>query len=162
MDKGGRLMNLAASKPEGSRNSDVPIEHAHFRDRRVSRREFVVTTTGTLAAVLGVGLGNPQPAYGSEMGGSAPKPIPGGFKPPFTERFIHHYIPPMVDGGRDPAQIIDFNGIVGVAQITGTGTGTDKRTGATSQLLFEIDNRFMKGAYVGLDGRQYSGTFGFL
>jgi hypothetical protein len=155
-------MNLAASRPGGHRHSDVPIEHAHFGDRRVSRREFVVTATGTLAAVLGAGLGMPQPAYGIEMGGSAPKPIPGGFKPPFTERFIHHYVPPMVESGRDPSQIIDFSGIVGVAQIAGAGTGTDKRTGAASQLLFEIDNRFMKGTYAGLDGRQYSGTFGFL
>ncbi len=138
------------------------LRRAHFEDRSVSRREFMVTAAGTLGTVLGAGLWIPELAFGAEMGGSAPKPIPGGFKPPFTERFIHHYIPPMVESGRDPSQIIDFNGIVGVAQIAGTGTGTDKRTGATSQLLFEIDNRFMKGTYVGLDGRQYSGTFGFL
>ena len=155
-------MSLAAFHSREVRNNHFPAGHARFEDRKVSRREFVVTAAGALGTVLGAGLWIPEPAHGAEMAGSAPKPIPGGFKPPFTERFIHHYVPPMVQNGRDPSQITDFTGFVGVAQIAGTGTGIDKKTGATSQLLFELDNRFMKGTYVGIDGGQYTGTFGFL
>ncbi len=155
-------MRHLVSKCRTGWTSHWPTEHAHFGDRVMLRREFMVTTAGALGTVLGASLWIPELAFSVQMDGSAPKPIPGGFRPPFTERFIHHYVPPQVQSGRDPSQITDFNGIVGVAQIAGTGTGTDKKTGATSQLLYEIDNRFMKGTYVGVDGQQYTRTFGFL
>jgi hypothetical protein len=29
-------------------------------------------------------------------------------------------------------------------------------------LLFDSDNRFMRGEYVGVDGEEHEGTFGFI
>lgn len=29
-------------------------------------------------------------------------------------------------------------------------------------LLFDVDNRFMKGVYIGVDGNKHTGTFGFI
>jgi hypothetical protein len=63
--------------------------------------------------------------------------------------------------GVDPATITDFNGSVGVADVQGTGTATNP-DGSTETLLFDTDMRFMRGAYVGQDGRVHKGTFGFV
>jgi hypothetical protein len=52
--------------------------------------------------------------------------------------------------------ITDFNGAVGPAEIAGGGTDGD-----ANALFFSIDNRFMEGEFIGLDGRHFSGTFGF-
>jgi hypothetical protein len=91
-------------------------------------------------------------------GGSAvlPRPIPSGFVTPFGV-FIHHHLPGR---GIEASQITDFRGMIGLAQLTGTGTGT--LNGTSSKLNFEIDNRFMQGTYVGVDGRRHQGTFGFI
>ena len=40
------------------------------------------------------------------------------------------------------------------------GTGTD--TGGTAGLTFDIDNRFITGEYIALNGRHFNATFGFL
>jgi hypothetical protein len=135
---------------------DRHLGYVHSWDRVVSRREFVGAAGGALTAVLGASLW--VPALAQMAPASAPKPIPGGFTPPFTSRFIHHFLPGR---GKEPSQITDFKGFVALAKVSGSGTGTDKKTGATSRLLFEIDNRFMKGTYVGMDGQQYTGTYGF-
>jgi len=63
--------------------------------------------------------------------------------------------------GVDPSSIGDFNGFVGVADVQGTGTATNP-DGSTETLLFDTDMRFMKGTYVGLDGRVRKGSFGFI
>jgi hypothetical protein len=63
--------------------------------------------------------------------------------------------------GMDPSSITDFNGFVGVADVQGTGTAT-KTDGTSETLLFDTDMRFMKGVYVGQDGRVHQGTFGFV
>ena len=34
--------------------------------------------------------------------------------------------------------------------------------GTSRTLTFEMDNRFMQGTYVGVDGRRHQGTFGFI
>jgi hypothetical protein len=46
--------------------------------------------------------------------------------------------------------------------VTGSGTGKDRATGATSRLNFQVDNGFMSGLYVGEDGRRHHGTFAFV
>lgn len=57
----------------------------------------------------------------------------------------------------DPSQITDFNGFLGVANVDGTGTD-----GTGNTLLFDVDMRFMKGAYVAMDGNTYHATFSFI
>jgi hypothetical protein len=59
----------------------------------------------------------------------------------------------MFPDSEEPSSITDFNGFVGATDIQGTGT---------SGLLFDLDMRFMKGVYVGMDGRVHRGTFGFV
>ncbi|MGN6176747.1 MAG: twin-arginine translocation signal domain-containing protein [Streptosporangiaceae bacterium] len=124
----------------------------------VSRRQFLGT-----AGATGVGLGLGSGLLTSTVavagsGGSAvlPRPIPSGFVTPFGV-FIHHHLPGR---GIEASQITDFKGTIGLAQLTGTGTGT--LNGTSSKLNFEIDNRFMQGTYVGVDGRRHRGTFGFI
>jgi hypothetical protein len=97
--------------------------------------------------VLGAG-----PALAARRAGN-PRPIPGGteFLGQGTELF--HVFPP---GAGEPNTITDFNGIVGVAHITGTGTG------ANADLSFDVDNRFITGEYIALNGQHARATFGFL
>lgn len=52
----------------------------------------------------------------------------------------------------DPSLITDFNGHVGLTYVRGMGTRTDKATGGTQHLPFEVDLRFMKGVFVAADG----------
>jgi hypothetical protein len=90
-------------------------------------------------------------------GSSAPKPIPGGFT--LGGITFHTFFPGM---GSENSTITDFNGIVGFADVQGTGTGTDLLTGVREPLLFDSDMRFMKGVYVGQDGGVRRGTFAFV
>jgi hypothetical protein len=61
----------------------------------------------------------------------------------------------------DPSSIGDFKGLVGVADVQGTGTAKN-HDGSTETLLFDTDMRFMSGTYVGLDGAVHKGAFGFI
>lgn len=63
--------------------------------------------------------------------------------------------------GLDASSITDFNGFIGVADVQGTGTATNP-DGSTETLLYDTDMRFMTGTYVGKDGHNYKGTFGFV
>ena len=53
-------------------------------------------------------------------------------------------------------------GTTGVAAVRGTGTGWNTETEESMPLLFDSDNRFMRGVYIGMDGREHEGTFGFV
>src|SRR5262249_46977609 len=55
--------------------------------------------------------------------------------------------------------ITDFQGYIGVAEVMGTGTGTNTATGETTPLLFDCDLRFMQGVYRSVDGRFLEGRF---
>ena len=59
-------------------------------------------------------------------------------------------------GAGEPNTITDFNGFAGVAHITGTGAG------ANAGLSFDVDNRFITGEYIALNGQHVNATFGFL
>jgi len=63
--------------------------------------------------------------------------------------------------GVDSSSITDFKGLVGVADVRGTGTARNP-DGSVETLLFDTDMRFMKGVYVGQDGAVHTGTFGFV
>lgn len=126
-----------------------------------SRRQFVLTAAS--AAIAGTGsFGRVDAATDSSHGHSrascpAPKPIPGGFV--FAGELFHVFPPEL---GFEPSSIFDFQGSVGVADIIGTGTLRNTDTGAEARLEFRVDQRFMDGIYVGLDGRRHQGTFGFV
>jgi hypothetical protein len=124
----------------------------------VTRRRFL-GTAGATGVGLGLGSGLLTSAAAvADSGGSAvlPRPIPSGFVTPVGV-FIHHHLPGR---GIEASQITDFRGTIGLAQLAGTGTGT--LNGTSSKLNFQIDNRFMQGTYVGVDGKRHRGTFGFI
>lgn len=141
-----------------SYNDHRYVGHSHFWERAMlSRRQFMMTAAGATGAILSSGLWMPGLALAD---GAAPIPIPGGtpILGPGTEVF--HVFPPI--HGVEPSTIFDFNGFVGLAHMQGTGTGTNTGTGTSTPLLFDVDNRFMKGVYVGVDGKKHHGTFGFI
>ena len=135
------------------------------RSKEVSRREFVRTTSGALAAgaALGSGLLRPRPLYAAAP--DDPLPIPGG-SPALGGAF--HVYGPTPDGSFDPidaepASITNFNGVVALAYIDGTVTRTRISTGERVDLPFiASDMRFMQGVYRGVDGQPRQGTFGFI
>jgi len=136
------------------------VGHTHFWERAMlSRRQFIRTSVGATGAVLSSGLWLPAVAHAGGDHHVAPRPIPGGTRilGPGTELF--HVFGPV--HGAEPSTIFDFNGFVGVAHLQGTGTGTDS-SGNTTPLVFDVDNRFMKGVYVGVDRKKHHGTFGFI
>jgi len=138
--------------------------HAHFWERAMARRQFVRAAAGGTAALLGAGLWTPALAEHEERAGVPPKPIPGGqtftqFGVPSTE-FFHVLGPGFPDKGVENSTITDFTGAIASAHILGTATQIQGGT-RTPGLLVDHDLRFMKGRYVGVDGKVHHGTFGF-
>jgi hypothetical protein len=137
-----------------TRSSDVTVRplgpgHRHA----LSRRQVLVAGAGLGAAgFLGGQVAGAGPALAARRAGD-PRAIPGGIQPfgPGTEVF--HLFPP---GAGEPNTITDFNGFAGVGHIQGAGAG------ANAGLTFDIDNRFITGEYIALDGRHFNATFGFL
>ena len=131
-----------------------------WEERAGSRRQFLRTTAGVAGGALGAGLLFPTRAWARHH--ADPRPIPGGITVIIgdEEFFIHHF--PSVRSGLEPSEITDFRGAVSNCRILGTGTGTDTRTGEQRPLLFQVDNGFMKGTYIGEDGRRHHGTFAFV
>ena len=128
-----------------------PLEPGHRHEP--SRRRFLAAGAGLGAAgVLGTQVFGAGTALAARRAG-APRPIPGGIQPfgPGTEVF-HVFFP----GEGEPNTITNFNGFVGVGHITGTGAG------ANANLSFDVDNRFITGEYIALNGRHFNATFGFL
>jgi hypothetical protein len=129
-----------------------PLEPGHRHEP--TRRRFLAAGAGLGAAgflggqVLGAG-----PALAARRAGD-PRPIPGGtqFLAPDNPELFHVFAP----GAGEPNTITDFNGFVGVAHITGTGAG------ANAGLSFDVDNRFITGEYIALNGQHSKATFGFL
>jgi len=128
----------------------------------VSRRQFVRAAGGTAATGLALGATVLGPGLSRAWAGTStlPKPIKGGIQPfgPGTEIY-HVFLPGQ---GNEPSTIRDFKGLVGLANVSGTGTGTKKTTHESKELVFDADCRFMQGTYVGRDGAVHTGTFGFI
>jgi hypothetical protein len=130
----------------------------------VSRRQFVHTTAGAMAA--GAALGHaiwPGAAQAARAAGE-PLPIPGGS--PALGGAFHVYGPGFPGGDpvfAEPSTITDFNGFIGLAYISGTVRRTNNSTGEIAELPFiGSDMRFMQGVFRGADGRVHRGTFGFI
>ena len=131
--------------------ADDALRFAHYADP--SRRQFLTAGAGLGAAgFLGAQVIAAGPALAAQRAGD-PRPIPGGTRllGPGTELF--HVFPP---GAGEPSTITDFNGFAGVAHIQGVGAGDQ------AGLSFDVDNRFMTGEYIALNGRHFNATFGFL
>jgi hypothetical protein len=113
----------------------------------------VVRERRPLGGVAGLGLVDPSFALGSAS--SHPRPIPGGFdlnfNPVTSDPFIHVLSPSV---GSEMSTITDFNGVIGASETQGTANH-----GAYS---FDCDMRFMRGVYVGVDGRPHNAAFGFI
>lgn len=133
---------------------DGYVGHPHFWERAMTRRRFLGT-----GAVLG-GAALTAPLWGSVIAEAAdtmvdPRPIPQTLDgTPFHLQ--------LLSATTEPSSITDFRGLVGGADLLGTGWGTDTATGKKTFMWTAIDNRFMKGTYVGVDGKTHGGTFGFV
>jgi hypothetical protein len=124
---------------------------------RLTRRAFLGSTAGATGAILGSSLLRPAAALaGNPHTDSTPSPTTSKFSVNGMDFSTTFFGP-----GVDPSTISDFNGFVGVADVQGTGTATNP-DGSTETLLFDTDMRFMSGTYVGKDGHNYRGTFGFV
>jgi hypothetical protein len=146
------------------------------RTRGFSRRQ-ILSTIAAAGTYLGLQpLARARASDGTTSSSAlqgcspAPVPIPGGFNgkeafgPRFPDKFFNFFLPGT---GLEPSTIFNFNGVVTIQSIQGTGTRTelDPITGEilseTPNLPFATDVRFMDGIYVGVDGREHPGTFAF-
>jgi hypothetical protein len=145
---------LPEGQPQHTPIQHTPMRmgHAHFWQRALSRRQVISAGAGGAAAMtlLGSRLWLPQMAHAAAPIPADPTPIPLTLGPFHVQ---------LLGPGQEPSTITDFNGFVGVADVQGTGTGTGPGAGS---LLFDTDMRFMNGEYVGVDGKHYHGTFGFV
>lgn len=159
-----------ASRPAEMRAEllgNPPGGHAHFWERALSRRRVLAGGAGVLGAALTVDLVRPLWALAGPPGSGLPAPIPGGVD--IAGTVFHLYLPGPADNpspslespGGDPSSIFDFNGAVGVGVAKGSGIGTNP-DGTTAELFYEVDQRFMKGAYVDRTGRHRNAVFGFV
>jgi hypothetical protein len=122
----------------------------------MSRRQFLRRSAVAAGGIAGLGLLGTHPAFGQFT--ADPKPIPGGLDENFnfvsSDPFIHLF-PPAV--GLEMATITDFTGLIGAAEIQGAAHGSDG-----SAYTFDADMRFMRGDYIGEDGRFRVGAFAFV
>jgi hypothetical protein len=123
----------------------------------LSRRQLLHRGALALGGVAGLGLLDPSVVFGSAA--AAPRPIPGGlalpdFTPVPSDPFVHVLSPSV---GSEMSTITDFNGVIGASETQGTAQGSDG-----TPYSFDCDMRFMRGVYVGLDGRMHNGSFGFI
>ena len=137
---------------------DALLSSSHHARHGLSRRAFIGGTAAAAGASLGSGLLWPAAGSAASLSGHGRLPKPttatttvGGVDFHFT----------FFGPGTDPSSITDFKGLVGVADVRGHGTARH-RDGRTEKLLFDTDMRFMKGTYVGRDGKVHRGTFGFV
>jgi hypothetical protein len=127
--------------------------HRHFWQRALSRRQFLGTTIAATGAAATASLWLPGLAEASAS--AAPKPIPGGIT--IGGVTFHVFLP----GTGDQSTITDFNGAIAATDTSGMGTGIDAEGNSATQ-VFDADMRFVQGEYMGLDGANHNGTFGFI
>jgi hypothetical protein len=145
-----RSLNFIAQQWAIPPDKGLPSHHGHA----ITRRVFIgsMALAGTAAGVsLIPGIG-----HAAKPSSAAPLPTASTLVVAGTTFHTGFFGPEI-----DPSSIDDFNGFVGVADVRGTGTGTNP-DGSTETLLFDTDMRFMTGVYVGVDGAVHNGTFGFV
>lgn len=133
---------------------DHQVGHTHFWERALSRREFLGAMGVAGGAALGAPMLSPLLAEASS-GFSPPNPIKGGTVLPF-QGLTPFYFPAAVEAGTgDPSLIRDFNGFIGLGDFNEGAIDGSSHTWAS-------DMRFMKGVYIGNDGREHRGAFAFI
>jgi hypothetical protein len=131
---------------------------SHFARHGLSRRGFIGgAAVAAAGASLGSGLLWPAAASAGSFSIAPPRPTPATTT---INGVDFHFVDPF-HAGVDPSSITDFKGLVGVADVQGTGTARNP-DGSVETLLFDTDMRFMQGTYVGLDGAVHEATFGFV
>jgi hypothetical protein len=118
----------------------------------MSRRGLFGAAAGAAGAVIAGSALKPGLAW---AGNADPKPIPGGIVA--GGQGYHVFLP---GEGAEPSTITDFNGAIGIMDVTGTGMG--RQGGIVAPFPFEVDVRFMQGKYIAVDGRLRRGTFAFI
>jgi len=153
------LRNLASRLPVNIANPG----HRHFAQRLLNRRSFLEKSGLTLSVLAASGL-VPELSRAStlrELGGTTtatPVPIPGGLQLLGPGGPLFHVFLPAA--GAEPSTITNFNGFIGWAAVGGMGTHTV--ASQSQHLPFDSDMRFMKGEFVGADGRNHHGAFAFI
>lgn len=138
--------------------ADHPQAHAHFWERAMSRRNFLAAAGVAGGAAATSSIWMPQIAQASHS--VPPTPIPYGttITGPNGDVLFHFQFPVA---NTDVSSIFNFKGVVGVADIEGPGVGVHNGK-ALEGAHFGSDNRFMKGVYIGTDGKRHHGTFAFI
>ena len=151
----------------------------HWRTRHrpgpgVSRRDLIAKSAGAVGFLLGAQM---LSACGGEVhadgwasassqdlrraGPVLPRPLPAGNLGPGLAD-IARVNDPSVAPGLDASSIFDFEGEVATSVLAGTGTGTDAANPRGHAQNFITDMRLMDGRFIGTDGHQHEGSFGFL
>lgn len=129
--------------------------HRHFWKRALSRREFLGASAAATGAAITADLWLPVLAQASDES-AAPRPIHGSLV--VNNTLFHLNLP----NAGDQSPITDFKGLIAATDTTGTGAGIDPASGATVSQVFDADMRFVQGTYIGLDGEEHEGAFGFI
>ena len=127
----------------------------HTLTGAIARRRFLRGALGTAGAIGAAQLFGMPSAWAS---GGRPRPVPGSLDVPG----LGHFNLNLPGSGNDPSTITDFHGVSAVADILGTGHGTDDPADPNGTLVFEADVRFMRGSFVAMDGNLHHGAFGFV
>jgi len=128
----------------------------HQARHALSRRAFLGAAAGTTGALVGTTLLGPSTALARTLGDDSPEPTTNTVTIGGVTFHLTSFGP-----GIDPSSITDFKGLVGVADVRGSGTATDP-DGHNETLLFDTDMRFMSGTYIGRDNEVHHRSFGFI
>lgn len=160
MNQSGNPSSTGGSALRGGALAALLRNPVHRCRREFSRRRFLRAAAAAPGLVMAAGAWRWAEA---KRRSCEPKPLPhvtvlGGGLPD-----IHVLLPGVLAGiDEDPSTITDFNGHLGYAIVDGTGVRTDKATNQQSTMPFEVDLRFMKGEFVGADGRRCHGAFALI
>ena len=145
------------------------LGHEHFG--LMSRRRFVQAAGAAGGLAVASKWLWPSVASATPTASATPRPIPetisGTDLGDSSNTHVFHILPPFPpQNGQyiEPITIFDFEGVVGRTEVTGTGSGTGTGTneGKSKTYNFDVDMGFMKGKFVGKDGKTHHGTFGFV
>ena len=153
------ILSQSATRTSTRGAARVHAAHCHIHRTRVSRRQFIGAGVGltAFAATLGSSAARAQ---GASPGIGLVTPIPTTL--PIAGQDFHVQAPPFTGADSDPSSVYNFDGIVGIAFISGEVERTDRKTGETRTLPYVFnDMRFMQGRFEGRDGHVRKGTFAF-